>query len=91
MVLPNRVSGGKGKNQYLCQWWRLYPVYASQTQISNPNFQLSERQNHINTVTTPCILGNRGGINPSCKLLSMPVYITYRVCILIITTLAPIG
>ena len=90
VVLPSCVSGGKGKNQCLRQWWRSCPVYASQTQISNPNFQLSERQNHMNTVTTPRILGNRGGINPCCKLLSMHVYITYRVSILIITTLAPI-
>ena len=61
VVLPSCVLGGKGNHQCPCQWWRSCPVYASQTQISNPNFQLSERQNHMNTVTHLCILGNRGG------------------------------
>ena len=68
VVLPSRESGGKGNHQYPCRWWRLCPVYASQTQISNPNFQLSERQNHMNTVTHPRILGNRGGSHSPCRL-----------------------
>ena len=53
MVLPSRVSGGKGKHQCLCRWWRLYPVYASQTQILNPNFPLSERQKPHKCSNTP--------------------------------------
>ena len=53
MVLPSCVSGGKGKNQRLCRWWRSCPVYASQTQISNPNFPLSERQKPHKCSNTP--------------------------------------
>ena len=55
VVLPSCVSGGKGKNQNQrpCQWWRLYPMYASQTQILNPNFPLSERQKPHKCSNTP--------------------------------------
>ena len=54
-------------------------------------FSYLRDRSHINAVTPPHILGNRGGVNPSGKSLSMQVYITHSVCVLIITTLVPIG